>query len=105
MQIVFTNYDQDTRKMRAQLKFDSVPTTHPMALIPNGGDEPTRKTDTEVFTLISILRVLDVAMFYEGYGCSGNAKKVPKDLTEANYRGVKVSFITELPLPSIHSLI
>jgi len=74
-----------------------------MVLIPNGGDEPTRKTNSEIFTLISILRVLDVAMFYEGCGCSGNAKKVPKILTEANYRDVKASIITEFPLPSIHS--
>ena len=83
------------------MKFDSVPTTHSMVLIPNGGDEPTRKTNSEIFTLISILRVLDVAMFYEG--CGWNAKKVAKHLTEENYRDVKASIITEFPLPSIHS--
>jgi len=84
--------------MRALLKFDPVPTTHATALIPDGGTEATRKTKAEVFTLICILRVLDVAMFYEGYGGSGNPEKVPKSLTQANYTPLKAIMITEIPL-------
>ena len=86
VQSIFSNYDQETRKLRCQLQMEAT-VLYPSslrercALTTDSGDEPTKKTASGLFHLILVLRLLDFTLFHENNRGGGNVVKVPKHLS------------------------
>jgi hypothetical protein len=86
--------------MRYQLQIETTPVYFSSLrekgmLITDSGNEPTKKTDSGLFHLILVLRVLDFTLFHEGNWGGGNSIKIPKHLNSKSCTDLSASTIDE----------